>query len=200
MTYAAFFGLISILLTFCSRLNYFIAIFRGKTKPHAFSWLIWGIISSIGVAAQIAEGAGAGAWGRAFASFTNLVLVFIALSKGTCNITRSDWITLIVALLAIPLWVITRTPVWSVILVCIIDTLGYFPTVRKSWEKPYEEAAFSYMASGCSSLLAVLAVEHYTLSTWLYPAVLACSNTCMTAFLLLRRKHARKLVAGVVHD
>ena len=187
-------------MSMCSRANYFHAIFRGKTKPHAFSWLIWGVISSIGVAAQLAEGAGAGAWARMFATVTNFILVFVSLKKGTRNITRSDWITLIVALSAVPLWIITKTPVWSVILVCVIDTLGYLPTVRKSWEKPHEEAALSYLISGCGAFFSLIAIEHYTLSTWLYPAALTCSNTAMALFLVLRRKHARKVIAGAVHD
>ncbi len=197
MTYTEVFGILSILLMLCSRANYFNSIFRGRTHPHAFSWFIWSVISSIGVAAQIAEGAGAGFWGRAFGSATCFIMVIIALVKGERNIKRSDWITLAVALSAIPLWVVTKTPVWSVLLVCTIDTLGYFPTVRKSWTKPHEEAARSYMFSSLSSLFSVLAVEHYTLSTWLYPAVLTVTNSGMVGFLLWRRytlKSAHKRV------
>jgi hypothetical protein len=186
-----FFGALSILMMICSRGNYFRSIFQGKTKPHAFSWFIWGVISSIGFAAQVAEGAGAGAWARGFAAVTNYVLVVVALLKGAKNIRRSDWVTLTVALATIPLWVITKTPVWSVIILCIIDTLGYFPTVRKSWDKPNEEAAVSYALSSFGALFAILAVEHYTLSTWLYSAVLTWSNGSMALFLLLRRRLTR---------
>ncbi len=187
MTHTAVFGILSSLMILCSRANYFNAIFEGKTRPHAFSWLIWGVISSIGVAAQISEGAGAGAWARGLGSATCFMLVIIAMFKGENNIKRSDWITLVVALSAVPLWVMTKTPIWSVFLVCIIDTLGYFPTVRKSWGKPYEEAAGSYMFSCLSSLFSVIAVEHYTLATWFYPAVLTWSNGSMVVFLLWRR-------------
>lgn len=185
-----------------------------------------GTISSIGVAAQLSQGAGAGAWGRVVGSSTCFLLFIMGLIKGTRNITRADWITLAVALLAIPLWIITHTPVWSVLLVCTIDTLGYIPTVRKSWEKPYEETARSYAFSSCSALFSVLAVENYTLSTWLYPSVLMTTNACMALFLMLRRRRGytlaglpsrspfyspssppstykklwRRLVAGAVHD
>ena len=173
---------------FCSRGNYFRSIFLGKTTPHAFSWFIWGVISSIGFAAQVAEGAGAGSWARGFAAATCFILVIVAMLRGKNNIKRSDWVTLTVAMLAIPLWVITRTPVWSVILVCMIDTLGYLPTVRKSWSKPSEEAAVSYVFSSLGALFAILAIEHYTLSTWLYSAVLTWSNGSMALFLLIRRR------------
>ncbi len=187
MTHTELFGAFSTLMSLLSRANYFNAIFQGKTRPHAFSWLIWGTISSIGVAAQIAEGAGPGAWARVFGSSTCFILVIVALLKGTRDVKRSDWITLIVALSAIPLWIVTKTPVWSVLIVCTIDTLGYFPTIRKSWDHPYQEAARSYLFSSCSAFFSVLAVEHYTLSTWLYPAVLTCSNSALAGFLLWRR-------------
>ena len=188
MTYTEFFGALSVLMIVCSRGDYFNSIFRGRTRPHAFSWFIWGAISSIGFAAQMAEGAGAGSWARGFGAITCFILVIIALIKGHKEIKRSDWVTFAVAMLAIPLWVITKTPVWSVILVCIIDTLGYFPTVRKSWTKPGEEAAKSYLFACLGALFSIIAIEHYTRSPWLYPAVLTWSNGSMAIFLLMRRK------------
>ncbi|MBU6475784.1 MAG: hypothetical protein KGQ70_07435 [Alphaproteobacteria bacterium] len=188
MSHAEILGAFSASLTLLSRANYFDSIFRGKTKPHAFSWFIWGVISSIGATAQIVEGAGPGAWTRTLASATNFIVVAIALVAGTRDIRRGDWITLAVALSAIPLWIATKTPVWSVLIVCTIDTMGYFPSVRKSWERPHQETARSYFISSASAFTSILAIEHYTLSTWLYPAVLTCSNAGMALFLLWRRQ------------
>jgi hypothetical protein len=82
--------------------------------------------------------------------------------------------------------------------VCCIDTLGYFPTVRKSWEKPYSETAVSYTFSCLGALFSIIALEHYTPSTWLYPAVLTVTNGCMVSFLLLRRA-SLKTAAGYVN-
>jgi hypothetical protein len=183
------FGIISTLFMLASRATYFTSIFKGRTKPHVFSWLIWGTLSSIGFAAQVAEGAGPGSWARGFSAATCFMLVVIALIMGEKNITRSDWITLGIALLTVPLWVMTKTPVWSVLLVCLIDTAGYLPTIRKSWERPFQEAWEGYALSTGSAVFALLAVEHYTLSTWLYTAVLSLSNSSMATFLLMRRRH-----------
>jgi hypothetical protein len=187
MTTAALFGFLSVAAMIAARLTYFQSIWQGKTQPHAFSWLIWGVISSIGFAAQFAEGAGAGSWARGFGALTCFVLVGISLFRGEKNITRGDWITLIVALSAIPLWILTKTPLWSVILVCVIDTVGYLPTIRKSWTKPQSESALSYCLGSLGALLTLLAIENYTMATWLYPAVLVASNGAMAVFLLKRR-------------
>jgi len=187
MTVTAIFGLLSVAAMLASRLTYFSSIWQGKTRPHAFSWFIWGVISSIGFAAQFAEGAGAGSWARGFGAVTCFLLVGISLFRGEKNITRGDWITLIVALSAIPLWMITKTPLWSVVLVCLIDTAGYLPTIRKSWAKPQSESAISYSLGSLGALLTLLAIENYTMATWLYPAVLVTSNGAMALFLLNRR-------------
>lgn len=187
------FSLIAVALMFLSRGIYFKKMYDGTTRPHAFSWLIWGLISSIGVAAQIVEGAGVGSWPRLFGAVTCFIVVVFAFHMGEKNITRGDKITLAVALAAIPLWIVTKTPVWSVILVCIIDTIGYLPTVRKSWEKPMEEPASGYLISAFGAFFSLLAIENYTLSTWLYPAVLTITNFAMPTYLVMRRRTVLKL-------
>lgn len=182
------FGALSIVMMVCSRTGYFAGIARGRTHPHVFSWLIWGTISSIGFAAQVAEGAGPGAWARGFGSATCFLLVFISFFKGEKDIRRADWATLAAALSAIPLWMITKTPFWSVLIVCFIDTIGYIPTVRKSWLKPREEQAVSYVFSCLGAGFSLLAIKQYTPSTWLYPLVLFFTNGLMWAYLMARRR------------
>ena len=113
------------------------------------------------------------------------------------RIGRYDRFMLGLALTGIPLWIITKTPVWSVILVCVIDSSGYFLTARKVWRKPRRETPFSYLFSCGGAFLSLLAIANYTPSTWLYPAFLTCSNLTMASYILLRRAltHPRRLRA-----
>jgi hypothetical protein len=196
MDYKIFFGLASVALQVLSRGVYFDSVFRGRTRPHAFSWLIWAAISGIGFAAQVAEGAGPGSWARGFSAATCLMLAVLGYYRGEKNITRGDWVTLAAAFSAIPLWVVTKTPVWSVFIVCVIDTIGYGPTVRKSWSKPWEETPAGYFLSTACAACAILAVDNYTLSTWLYSAVLVVGNSGIGAVILARRSVLRAVAAG----
>ncbi len=191
------FALLATLMIFASRAYYFAQVFRGNTRPHAFSWFIWGVISSIGVAAQIAEGAGVGSYPRLFGAISCFVIVAICFKHGEKNITRTDWITLLVALSTIPLWVATQTPIYSVILVCLIDTMGYLPTVRKAWHKPQQEAFLGYYISGVGAFFSILAIETYTPSTWLYAAVLTATNLMMGSYLFLRRRSVPVAIPAV---
>ncbi len=196
MTAKDLYAIAAIALMLFSRGTYFTSIMKGRTKPHAFSWLIWGVISSIGLAAQIAEHAGPAAWVRGVGCVTCFLIVALCWFRGERDIRRADWITLCIAFLAIPLWVITKTPVWSVILVCLIDTSGYIPTARKVWRKPKEETPFSYIFSCLGAFLSLLAIENYTPSTWLYPLVLTCSNILMAGFIFIRRRQLHVRAAG----
>jgi len=188
MTQLEMFGVLSTGMIFVSRFAYFKCIYKDGAKPHAFSWLIWGCISAVGFAAQVAEGAGPGAWARGFACATCFLLVFVGYTRGDRSYSRSDWITLIISLGAIPLWIITKTPFWSVVLVSIIDTVGYLPTVRKAWHRPHEEPAMGYAWFALGALFSLFALANYTPSTWLYPVVMVVSNTSMTIFLWRRRQ------------
>lgn len=185
-----FFGLLSIAMMVLSRAGYFADIFRGRTRPHMFSWLIWGTISVIGFSAQVAEGAGPGSWARGFGSATCFLLVALSWFRGERDIRRADWLTLFTALSSLPLWALTKTPFWSVLIVCFIDTIGYIPTVRKSWRKPWGELAPSYLFSCLGAGFSLLAIAEYTPSTWLYPLVLFFTNGGMWVFLLARRRAA----------
>ena len=74
---------IAIALMLFSRGTYLTSILKGRTRPHAFSWLIWGVISSIGLAAQIAEHAGAAIWVRAVGCSTCFFILALCWWKGT---------------------------------------------------------------------------------------------------------------------
>lgn len=191
------YALAAVALMLFSRGTYFTSILKNRTRPHAFSWLIWGVISSIGLAAQIAEHAGPAAWVRGVGCVTCFIVVGLCWYKGERDIRRADWLTLAVALCAIPLWIVTKTPVWSVVLVCLIDTSGYLPTARKAFSKPREETPFSYLLSCAGAFLSLLAIENYTPSTWLYPLVLTCSNLMMAGFIFLRRHQLRPALPSV---
>ena len=52
----------AIILTFALFIPYIRSIHLGKTKPHVFSWVIWGLGTLIVFFAQLAGRGGIGAW------------------------------------------------------------------------------------------------------------------------------------------
>ncbi len=191
MDYKIVLGIIATVIAFIGYIPYFKNIFKGKTKPHAFSWLIWGAMTAIGFAAQISGNAGPGAWVTGFTSVVTFSIFVLALFKGEKNIVLTDWLSLGGAGLSLLLWYITSGPLFSVILIVIIDAFGFFPTFRKAFHKPFEETAITFFLSGLKFVFAVFALENYSIITWLYPLYLIVANWSFVAMLIIRRKTLR---------
>ena len=137
-------GLIASLLVFVGYAPYVIDTLKGKTKPHIYTWFIWGVVTLLVFFFQFNAGAGAGSWLTLSAGLVCLFIFMLSFRHGARNITRLDAVFLMLALVALGLWVITKQPLVSVILLVVIDMLGFIPTIRKSWNKPYTETLFSY--------------------------------------------------------
>jgi hypothetical protein len=175
-------------ISFFNLVYYLRTVFYGSTRPHVFSWLIWGTVTIIAAIVQFVEGAGTGAWLTFFVAIMCYIRALVGIFRGEKNITRGDKICLGLCFLAIIVWQLTDNPLWAVIIVAGIDTAGFYPTVRKSWNKPHEENAISYMIFAMTYSLGILSIETYSIETLLYPVTLVVSCIGFALFLVLRRR------------
>jgi hypothetical protein len=181
-------GSLAIVIGLIGFIPYYRDIFAGKTKPHAFSWLVWSVMVGIAFAGQVVEGGGAGAWVTGTTSLATFSIFLIALKKGERNITVTDWVSLCGAVVALMIWKLTSEPLYALLLVIVIDSLGYVPTIRKSYHKPHEETLVTYFLAGFKYVFALLALDNYTLVTWLFPAFLMMTNFLFVMMLIVRRR------------
>lgn len=176
--------------SFIAAISYIIYIrdiFVGNTRPHAFSWLIWGTLTGIAFVAQISDDAGAGAWVTGLTTFFCGLIAVLAFFYGEKNITRSDWITFIMAILTIPIWYMTQTPLYSVIIICMINALAYYPTIRKTWVNPYSEHLIVPSITTIKFFLACWALDDINFITATYPIVVMILNTLFIVMAHIRR-------------
>src|SRR5581483_9736264 len=103
---------------------YIRGVLNGRTKPHAFSWLVYSVMTGIAFFGQIAGGGGAGAWVNGLTAIVCFVIFIFGLIKGRANIAFIDWFSLSGAAVALIFWFVTKGPLLSVILVTLIDALG----------------------------------------------------------------------------
>lgn len=170
-----------------SYILYPVDILRSRSKPHAFSWFLWTLLAATAFAAQVADGAGAGSWVLATDTVFNGLIFVLALARGEKGYTFLDWVALIFALLSLLLWWATSTPLYSVMLICLVDAFSYAPTFRKSYSKPREEHVISYVLFTLKYIPALFALEHYSFITVLYPAWVMLMNVAFVAMLVIRR-------------
>lgn len=187
-------GCFSLVIASISYIHYFNSIFKRRTKPHAFSWMIWGFLISIAFYAQYSNGAGPGAWATGLVACSCITVAVIALFIGEKDIRKSDWVTFVCALAVIPVWWLTHDPLLAVIMVIFIDMFGYYPTFRKSYYKPYEETTVAYTLGVLQVIISLLAMENYHLVNIVYPIFIMFANSAFVTMVLYRRRVLSKSV------
>ena len=192
MTMKQTIGIIAVVLTFLGYIPYILDTIKGKTKPHVYTWFIWGLVTLIAYFLQVSGGAGYGALVTLAAALVCFFIFLLGLRNGDRDITKSDKVFFALAFVALGLWLFAKQPVLSVILLSTIDLFGFVPTIRKSWMKPHQETLFSYEMNTFRFALAILALEQYTIVTALYPVSWVIANGLFSIFLIVRRKQLSK--------
>lgn len=180
-------GIISVALAVISLAPYVWATLRGTNKPHLFTWIIWTLLTAIAFALQYTEGAGAGAWSGGVSTIFCALILFASIKYGEKNITRGDWVVFLAAIAAIPIWLLTENAALAAVWVTGIDALGYIPTMRKSWLKPYEEMATTHGVSMVKHICVLLAVQNIHFATVFYSWGMVVMNGLLLLLILARR-------------
>lgn len=182
-------GVVATILVFIGYIPYLRDIIKGKTKPHLYSWFLWCFVALIVFALQITGGAGSGALVTLAAALMCIIVIVLgAVYKAKVEIVKVDTFFLIFAFIALGFWLIAKQPVLSAILLTLVDLLGFAPTVRKSWSKPFTETLTFYHLNSLRFSLAIIALQKYSIVTALYPITWLVVNSLFALMLIIRRK------------
>ncbi len=190
-----FFGAIAALLALFSSFLYIRDIFRGNTKPHTYTWLIWSIVTVIAFLGQWTSGGGPGSWATGVSAVVTITTLLISLkgNYGTKDITNFDKICLLLALLAILPWLIAKSVLWSVILATLIDLIAFFPTMRKTWHAPRSESLGSMYVDAVKHSLSFLSMNSYSVVNWIYPISVLFTKFIIIGEIVFLRKFKNKV-------
>jgi hypothetical protein len=178
----------AVALTFAMFVPYIRSIQQGRTRPHAFSWIIWALSTLVVFAAQLAADGGLGAWPIGVSGLITAYIAVLAYRRHSDRtITRADWAFLAVALAALPCWLLTDNPLIAVVLLTGVDLAGFGPTFRSAYARPYEERMGFYLLGTVRNGLAIAALEQYSLTTVLFPAAVGVACFIFVAMVAYRR-------------
>lgn len=181
-------SLLAIVLTFIAFIPYFNAIMAGKIRPHIFTWGFWGITLLIIGSAQLAGGAGLGAWPVLTSGLLSFVVVWLAMSGGqSFSMTKTDWNCFWIALPALPFWLVTGMPLIAVTVLSLINLYGFTPIFRRSWDQPYGASMGFFGLAVLRNMLLLIALERYSLTTMLFPTALLAACLALCGMLYYRR-------------
>jgi hypothetical protein len=179
----------AIALTLIAFLPYIRAILANRIKPHVFSWVVWGTTTFLVFLAQLADKGGVGAWPIGVSgTITILIAVLAYLKRADITITKTDWLFLLSAMSSLPLWYVTTDPLWAVVVLTIVDVLGFGPTIRKAYTLPRSESLVFFALFATRNILVILALENYSITTVLFPAVIAAMCTLLITIIIYRRR------------
>lgn len=194
MIYKNLLSAIAIALTILAFFPYIRSILKGETKPHVFSWVIWGATTFIVCLAQLADEGGAGAWPIGVSGIITLYVAILAyIKKSDSTITKTDWLFFILAMASLPAWYLTSNPLWAVVMLTTVDVLGFGPTFRKAYIRPFEEQLMFFVIMTIRNLISITALEHYSLTTVLFPAVIATACLIFIPMVIYRRRTLTRL-------
>lgn len=179
---------VALLFAILAYIPYIKDTLKRKTRPHAFSWLIWGTMSMVAFYAQYSDGGGAGTWAIAFTAVADYIIFFFALYKGEHTITITDWLSLLAAFVGLGLWTVHDQPPMSLILISAVGIVGFIPTVRKSMEKPQQETISTYVFLTLKYVFAVAGLERFTFITMVFPTTLGTMHGFFVWVLISRRR------------
>lgn len=188
MPYKEILSAIAIVLTFIAFYPYLRGILQGNIKPHVFSWVIWGTTTFVAFFAQLKAQGGVGAWPIGVSgAITILIAISAYVKRADVAITKIDWLFFISALASLPLWYLTANPAWAVVVLTIVDLLGFGPTIRKAYTHPHSEPLSFFAMFAVRNILVVMALESYSIATVLFPAAVAVACILLMALIVYRR-------------
>lgn len=188
MLYNELLSAVAIALTLIAFFPYIRSIITGAIRPHVFSWVIWGATTFVVFLAQLEDGGGTGAWPIGVSGIITIFIALLAYSKhADISITRTDWLFLVTALSSLPFWYIASDPLWAVVILTTVDVLGFGPTVRKAYYLPHSESLLFFGLFAARNLIVILALENHSVTTVLFPAVIATACILLMSLVMYRR-------------
>lgn len=187
-SFKPFLGVLSIIPGLFAYAFYFRDMIAGKTKPHAFSWLIWGLLAGNGFFAQTSANAGAGAWVTGLTSLACLVIFCVAIFKGDTKVSQLDRTLLTLALLSFAMLFVVDDKTIALGITLFATLLGFTMTLRKAYVKPDEETAKSFALNALKFVPAIFALSHLSFLTIAYPVTAGLANAAVVLVVCIRRR------------
>lgn len=141
---------------------YLIDMFKGKNKPHLYTWISIFLVTAVVGYIQLIGGAGLGAIPTIIGVFVDGIILFYCFKYGTKDVVFMDKICLAISIIGVLAYAIFHTmPVISLAIVTAAEIISFVPTFRKTRNDPYSESLTSYYLLLLKLTLILIALEIY---------------------------------------
>lgn len=179
-------AVIATIMAIIGNVPYLKDVITKRVQPHPYTWLVWTLVSAVTFFGQVVKGAGIGALPTGAAEIFTVIIFLFSLRYGFKNITKTDTYFLIIALLGIIPWILTKDPTISVIIVVSIDLVAFIPTLRKTYTHPETETPILYGMNVTRHILTLFSLQTYNIATTLHSIAMIITNSFMTFFIVAK--------------
>jgi hypothetical protein len=181
-------AIIAAIIAIVGNVPYLRDVIRKRVQPHPYTWLVWTIVSGVTFFGALQKGAGVGAIPTGAAEIFTVIIFFFSLQYGFKQIKRVDTYFLIIALLGLIPWALTKDPTISVIIVVSIDLVAFIPTLRKTWQHPKSETPLLFSMNVVRHILTLFSLQAYNIATMLHSISMIIVNSIMTSMILFKKE------------
>lgn len=148
---------------------YLVDMFRGKNRPHLYTWISIFLVTGVVAYIQLLGGAGVGAIPTILGVGVDAVILFYCFSFGTKDVVLVDKICLAISIAGVIIYALfSDRPVLSLAVVTVAEIISFLPTFRKTRNDPYSESLPSYYLLMLKLSLILVALQKYNLLTVSY--------------------------------
>jgi len=179
------FLIISSILAFAAYVTYINAILKKKAKPHRTTRLITFIITALATVSLSAKNNQVAIWLTGIFAFNSFIIFVLSLNYGMGGWEKKDVICLIIALIGICLWKLTKNPSFALYSSIAAEFAGVVPTLIKIYKYPKTEVWTFFAITGFAALFSLLAIKNWNPTEFAYPLYSVCIDL-VTVFLIIR--------------
>lgn len=148
---------------------YLIDMFKGKNKPHLYTWISIFLVTAVVAYIQLIGGAGIGAIPTIIGVIIDAIILFYCFRFGTKDIVFLDKVCLAISIVGVISYaILNNQPAISLAIVTAAEIISFIPTFRKTRNDPYSESLTSYYLLMIKLILILVALEKYNILTVSY--------------------------------
>jgi uncharacterized membrane protein len=117
-----------------------------------------------------------------------LSIAILSVRYGYGKFHKKDALSLVFAGIGIALWLATERPLLALIIVVMIDLVGFILTITKTWKAPQTETFIAWVFASFSGILGVLSVGELDATKLIYPLYITIGNSLMMTIIWYRRR------------
>lgn len=187
-----YFAIVGALIASVGGLYYLYETIVGKSKPNRVTWLLWGIFPMITFFAQRVQGVEGVSWASFVSGLTPLLVVTASFlnAKAFWKTDKRDYICMLLGLVGIGLWAITKSPNLAILFVILADVAAGIPTILKAKSHPETESWQAFGISAFGFGIALLAVQQWDFQNAAFLIYLFVTNLVIA--LLAFQKPSKK--------